>query len=650
MNNSNIYINNKKHLNVALVGNPNSGKTTLFNALTGSNQRVGNWPGVTVERKTGICTLDPSVTIVDTPGCYSLTPFTPEEQVTASYLTEGKPDVILNVTDSTCLERSLLLTVQLLALGIPTVVALNMQDEAQAKGISVSEKELSEFFKCPFVSISAMKNRGIAELVEQCRKTATSPNTQKASKKPTADDCYAQIETALQRAVSVSPQKDKQALTEKIDRVLLNRWLAFPILILLLSAVFFVSVGGLGGWLTDLIESKVTPWMQRSASKLLASAPKLLNSLVCDGVIGGVMSVVGFVPQITLLFGCIALLEACGYMARIAFITDRALCGLGLGGRSFVCMLLGCGCSVPAIMSTRTIKNAEERQTTVTLAPFVPCSAKLAVIAYFTSYVFDGNTLFAVSFYLTSVVAVIVGGLALKLLKRKPDFDNVFLLELPPYRLPKARNVLYQMWDRAKAFLVKAGTIIFAASVLLWVMTNFGFDFRQAETEASMLAALGKFIAPLFTPLGFNDRGCGWQLAVATVSGLAAKETVITTLQILLPDGIANAVSPLGAYSFVMYNLLTVPCIAAISASFAEQGNWKNGLKTIIFQIATAYLMSLTVYQTGNLALKHPSAFAAVLTILLLATALFAAVRHAVRRRASPCRGCYACDKTTRHC
>ncbi len=594
------YTESIRQVTAALVGNPNSGKTTLFNTLTGSNQQVGNWPGVTVERKVGACIREPLLHIVDTPGCYSLEPFTPEEKIASQYLLEGHPDVILNVVDSTNLERSLFLTTQLTELNIPLVVALNMQDEAEAKGITVDAAALSNVFGCTFVPISAAKNKGIDKLLKACLNAAKDISAAPSDRHQSTAERYALIEKAIQRSVKLS-ERDASALTDKIDKILLNKWLAFPVFAVVMTVVFFVSVGGIGGRLTELIENKLTPLLQLAAQNAFSKTSiTWLTSLVCEGVIGGVMSVVSFVPQVTILYGCIALLEGCGYMSRIAFITDRLLHSLGLGGRSFVCMILGCGCSVPAILSTRTIKNVRERNATITLTPFVPCSAKLAVIAFFTANVFDGNALFAVSFYFASIAAIIIGGMLLKLFGRDKDGDT-FLMELPQYRLPGIKNVLRQMWQRCKAFLVKAGTVILGASVVLWVLTHFDIHFCLTETQNSMLAQLGKIISPVFSPLGFNDRGCGWQLAVATLSGIAAKETVVTTLQILLPNGIAEAVSPLGAYSFVLYNLLTIPCVAACSASFTEQGDWKKGIRSAGFQIAVAYILSMLVYQLGRL-------------------------------------------------
>lgn len=622
---------------MALVGNPNSGKTTLFNALTGDDQKVGNWAGVTVERKYGACLLAPSVEIVDTPGVYSLNPFTPEEEVTCRFVMSKKADVILNVADSTCLERTLYLTSQLLQTGIPVVVALNMCDEAEAKGIVTEENILAKRFGCAFVPVSALKGEGLERLVSTLIETANRPISPQRVQAPAS---YSQIELVLKQAQRRLPPK-RADLTEKIDAVLLNKWLAFPIFALVMTAVFWISVGSLGKWLTSLIEEKLTPLLQFAVKSLLEGQSIHLAELVSEGVIGGVMSVVSFVPQIMLLFGCIAVLEASGYMARIAFVTDCLLNKLGLSGRSFVCMLLGFGCSVPAVLSTRTVKSGAERETTATLVPFVPCSAKLAVIACFVSEVFNGNWLVAVSFYFVCFFAIICGGLALKLIK-KPT-PAVFAMELPPYRAPQAGYVLRQMWQRGKAFLIKAGTVIFASSLVLWLCTHLDFRLRWADTEQSILAHLGKLIAPIFVPLGFDDGSHGWQFALATLSGAVAKETVIATLGVLLDD-VANAISPLGAYSFVVFNLLTVPCIATVSADFAELGSWKKGVLSALFQILTAYAFSLAIYQTGRLATKYTTAFVCVTCIALLAVAFAFALRHIWRRRHCACEHCVGCQ------
>lgn len=699
-------------LTVALCGNPNCGKTTLFNVLTGSNQKVGNWPGVTVEQKTGRYKKDDSVAIVDTPGIYSLSPFTIDEQVAHKYLMESKPDLIINIVDSTNLERNLFLTSQLTELDVPVVVALNMQDEAKAKGITINMETLEQAFGCKFFSISAAKNQGIDELLDYCIAKEYQPKnhftycdavekslnelkqvTEKCENRrwielkllerdktilqmldlsneqqdliknvsgklkqklgdivsaKIAEERYGVISQLVKSCQTIDTGEEKkekaQRITEKIDKIVLNKWLAFPIFAAIMALVFYVSIGGLGGLLTGLINDQFTPWLKDVVSGWIEPSNQLwLQSLVVDGIIAGVMSVVGFVPQIMLLFGFIAILEASGYMSRIAFITDRLLNKIGLGGRSFVSMILGCGCSVPAIMATRTIKNINERNSTITLTPFMPCSAKLAIISFFTTYLLGGNALFAISFYFLSILAIILGGLIMKVFNRKKtNASDTFIMELPTYRAPTIGNVAKQMWDRGKAFLIKAGTIIFTASVILWLLQSFNFRFEMVATDESMLASIGKLIAPIFIPLGFNDGGCGWQFSVATLTGIAAKETVVTTLEILLPLGIEKSISGLGAYSFVTYNLLTVPCVAAISASFSEQGNWKNGLKSVAFQIVTAYLVSLVIYQIGSLAKAYPTPMIIAVCCVVIAFGLYFSIKYMVRHR-----GCnYECD----HC
>ncbi|MBR2985125.1 MAG: ferrous iron transport protein B [Clostridia bacterium] len=695
-------------LTIALCGNPNSGKTTLFNNLTGSNQKVGNWPGVTVEQKLGSYKKDNTVAIVDTPGIYSLSPFTIDEQIAHKYLMEGKPDLVINIVDSTNLERNLFLTSQLMELDVPVVVALNMQDEAKAKGIHINKDMLEEYFGCAFFAISAAKNQGIDELMAYCIAgnyqsknhfvysdavedaikslqplTSTADNGRWTSLKlaekdktiikmlnldesqkqlvstthqtlkdtlgdivsaQVAEQRYQKISAIVQKAQTIDTTGVKaekaQRITEKIDKIVLNKWLAFPIFALIMSLVFVVSIGTLGGSLTDTINDSLTPWMQEVVNGWFANANvEWLRSLIVDGIIAGVMGVVGFVPQIMLLFGFIAILEASGYMSRIAFITDKLLNKIGLGGRSFVSMILGCGCSVPAIMATRTIKNINERNATITLTPFMPCSAKLAIISSFTTYILDGNALFAISFYFLSILAVILGGLIMKVFNRKKtNASDTFIMELPTYRAPAPTNVLKQMWERGRAFLIKAGTIIFTASVVLWLVQSFNFRFEfVTDANDSILAGIGKLIAPLFAPLGFNDGGYGWQYSVATLTGLAAKEVVVSTLEILLPAGLEGTISGLGAYSFVVYNLLTVPCVAAISASFTEQGNWKNGLKSVVFQLLAAYVVSLAIYQLGSLARDYTTEFVVSVSIIAIVFALYFAIRHIIKNRGCNC-------------
>lgn len=629
---------------VALCGNPNCGKTTLFNRLTGANQKIGNWAGVTVERKQGAYKGNVAVTIVDTPGAYSLTPYSLDEQITADYVTNDKPDLIINVVDATNLERNLLLTTQLLELDVPVVVALNLKDEAEAKGIVISPTALEYQLKCKVFYISAAKNIGLDEMMSYCLSQPL-PKAVKAAFSADIAERYAKISqiTAIARQADEDASiKGKRNATLAIDKVVLNKWLAFPIFFAIMGGIFYLSIGSVGKWLTSLITDGLTPTLQAWAESLLAAADSpILTSLVRDGIIAGVMSVVSFVPQIMLLFGCIAILEASGYMSRIAFITDRLLNKIGLGGRSFVSMILGCGCSVPAVMSARTIKDVNERSATVTLTPFVPCSAKLAVISFFTAKVLGGNALFAISFYIVSIAAIIMGGLILKIFSRNKNSD-AFIMELPNYRMPTAANVVKQMWERGKAFLIKAGTVIFASSVVLWVLQSFNARLEYVAAEESLLASIGKFISPLFVPLGFDSGGYCWQFSVATLSGIVAKETVVTTLEILLPTGVESCISGLGAYCFVVYNLLTAPCIATISASFAEQGGFKNGIKTVAFQIVTAYLITLAIYQIGTLISSHTQTAIIVAVIIATAALLTLATVRSLKRR--KCNGdCESC-------
>lgn len=629
---------------IALCGNPNCGKTTLFNRLTGANQKIGNWAGVTVERKQGTYKRNPAVEIVDTPGAYSLTPYSLDEQITVNYLTNGKPDLIINVVDATNLERNLLLTTQLLDLNVPLVVALNFKDEAEAKGILISPAALEYQLKCKVFYISAAKNVGLDEMLDEC--LSQFPSKPRVAFPDDITERYAKICAVanIARQADGDDVAGRRDANAAIDKFVLNKWLAFPIFFAVMTAIFYISVGSVGKFLSELISNHLTPTLQTWAANLLSNADSpILTSLICDGIIAGVMSVVGFVPQIMLLFGCIAILEASGYMSRVAFITDRALNKIGLGGRSFVSMILGCGCSVPAVMSTRTIKNVNERNSTITLTPFVPCSAKLAVIAFFTSKVFDGNALCAISFYILSIAVIISGGLLLKMFNRSKNCNSdAFIMELPSYRMPSTTNVLKQMWERGKSFLIKAGTVIFASSVVLWALQSFNSHLEYVAAEQSLLASLGKLIAPLFIPLGFGDGGCGWQFSVATLTGVVAKETVVTTLEILLPASVENCISGLGTYCFVAYNLLTAPCIATISASFGELGGFKQGAKALAFQVATAYVVTLVMYQVGKLFVNHTQTATIITVIFAVAIALTFATTRSLKRR--------KCDGDCKHC
>lgn len=702
---------------IALAGNPNSGKTTLFNQLTKSHQHIGNWPGVTVERKEGRYFKDTSIKIVDLPGIYSLSPLSIDEEVAHNYINNDRPDLIINVVDSTNLERNLFLTSQLLELDIPIVVALNMEDEAQAKGIAIDSSALESLFGCQFFSISASKNTGIDKLMDFCKKPVT--------KKEIALTYFADVENALDKiskAVQIpankrwialkllekdklvtesvclnasqtelinglnlelqnkynntisseiakqrydqlttiackatkaippktksddenaQPQKDgKLSLSDKIDRVVTNKWLAFPIFAAVMFLVFMISIQTIGGWITSLINESFTPWFQEWVRGGLngISSPQWLSSLICDGVIAGVLAVIGFVPQIMILFGLIAILEASGYMSRVAFIMDRLCNAIGLSGKSFVSMIVGCGCSVPAIMSARTIKNVNERNNTIILTPFIPCSAKLPLFAFFTTAVFGGSALAATSMYFVGIFSVVAGGLILKVFKRrKTTVKDTFIMELPSYRLPKASNVLKEMWERGKAFLLRASTVILVASIVLWFLQSFDYKFTfGVSSDKSILAEMGKLLAPIFKPLGWGY----WQTAVATLTGLAAKETVVTTLNILGVDG--TMFTALSAYSFMTFNLLAAPCISAIAASFRELHSAKTGWFAIAFQICFAYVVSLIIFQAGSLYQKNNAVFWSIAGTLAAAIFVFVGVKLLIKHK--------GCNMECDHC
>ncbi len=636
---------------LALFGNPNSGKTTLFNKLTGLHAQVGNRPGVTVESRR--YTAD-DITVIDTPGIYSLQPNSPDEQAALHCLDEP-PSIIVNVVDCTALRRSLFLTLSLARTNLPLIVALNLQDEAIKQGIIIDKDKLSRFFGCPFVFISAKSGGGVLELLELCKKMCIAPSspsartnltpvqtqyetkchgcsrTECAAEKIAAD--YAAIDALLATAVSGT---SKPTATNNIDRFVLSKWFALPTLLLTLFAIF--GIAALAPVIATPLTNAVTCLLGALTSALLPPDSFWLR-FANEGIIQGVVSVLGFAPQIMLLHGCIAALELCGYMARIAFVTDRLLSKIGLSGRSFVSIVLGFGCSVPAIASARTMRQANERKQTITLTPFAPCSAKLTIIAFFTAHFFDGNPLVAVSLYLLSVATIITAGLAIRLL-RTNDEEELFLMELPSYRIPPLNDVLFAMWQRGKDFVAKTGTGVLAATLVLWLLKSLDFTLHPIDDASnSILATIGKLLTPVFVPIGFNDGGYGWQFTVATLSGISAKETVVSTLRLLIDA--PNSISRLGAYAFVAYNLLTVPCAAAISASFAEQG-FKDGLKSLLTQLITAYCVALVIYRGGRFATQRPIVFAicSAVTVAVAGVVASAILKRQNAKRPAPCKDC----------
>ena len=677
---------------IALAGNPNSGKTTLFNALTGSNQFVGNWPGVTVEKKEGKWKEDKEVVIMDLPGIYSLSPYTLEEVVARNYLITERPDAILNIVDGTNLERNLYLTTQLLELGIPVVMAINMMDIVRKNGDEINTKKLAEKLGCEVVTISALKGDGIKDAASRAVKHAGQkagqesvhefapevenylneiegrlgyeiPEEQKRfyaiklferddkikdamKNAPDVEDIIARAEKEMDddaesiitnerysfigSIIGDCLKKNKtQELTtsDKIDRIVTNRWLALPIFAAVMWLVYYVSVTTVGSILTDWTNDTLFgEWIIPAAQSFFEGigCADWLTGLIVDGVISGVGAVLGFVPQMLVLFIFLAFLESCGYMARIAFIMDRIFRKFGLSGKSFIPMLIGTGCGVPGVMASRTIENDRDRKMTVMTTTFIPCGAKLPIIALIAGALFDGASWVAPSAYFVGIAAIICSGIILKKTKMFAGDPAPFVMELPAYHMPTVGNVLRSMWERGWSFIKKAGTIITLSTIVVWFLLNFGwtdagfgmlnFDgLEGAAMEAAqaecVLAKIGNLISWIFTPLGWGD----WKMTVAAITGLVAKENVVGTFGQLFgfaevaEDGqeiwgtLANSMSQIAAYSFLVFNLLCAPCFAAMGAIKREMNNAKWFRFAIGYQCLLAYLVSLCIFQFGTL-------------------------------------------------
>lgn len=669
---------------IALAGNPNCGKTTLFNALTGSNQFVGNWPGVTVEKKEGKLKGHKDVIIMDLPGIYSLSPYTLEEVVARNYLIGERPDAIINIVDGTNIERNLYLSTQLMELGIPVIMAVNMVDVLQKNGDKIYTDKLSKELGCEVVEISALKGTGIQKAAEkavglaQKKKamtpvhafsedaentiktvenmlTGTVPEEQKrffAIKLLEKDD---KIQTQMKSVPDVSAEiqkmeelfdddtesiitneryvyissiihdcvkknkQNKMTTSDKIDHIVTNRWLALPIFAAVMSLVYYISVTTVGTWVTDwtndvLFGEIIPPAIEKFLVGIGCAG--WLQGLILDGIVAGVGAVLGFVPQMLVLFLFLAFLEACGYMARVAFIMDRIFRKFGLSGKSFIPMLIGSGCGVPGIMASRTIENDRDRKMTIMTTTFIPCGAKLPIIALIAGALFDGAWWVAPSAYFVGIAAIICSGIILKKTKMFAGDPAPFVMELPAYHWPTVGNVLRSMWERGWSFIKKAGTIILLSTIVLWFLMNFGWGdgtFGMLEAEQlndSILAHIGSVIAPIFVPLGWGD----WKMAVAAVTGLIAKENVVGTFGILFgfaevnaDNGIeiwgqlAGSMTAVAAYSFLVFNLLCAPCFAAMGAIKREMNNAKWFWFAIGYQTGLAYIVSLCIYQIGTL-------------------------------------------------
>lgn len=691
-------------IQVALAGNPNCGKTTLFNGLTGATQYVGNWPGVTVEKKEGKYKEDKDIKITDLPGIYSLSPYTLEEVVSREFLLNENVDVVLNIIDGSNLERNLFLTTQILELGIPTVVAINMLDVIEKRKDSIDYKKLSKELGCPVLPISALKNTGIKELMAEVKKVANTQSLPKNIYAGTVLNALNTIEASLPSSIEASRRffyaiklferddkieasikskaeasvietveksmdddsesiitdarytyitsviKDcykkgsKEVLTtsDKIDRFVTNRVLALPIFALVMWFVYYISVTTVGtivtDWTNDVLFGEIIPPAVDRFLDAIQCAD-WLHGLIVDGIIGGVGAVIGFVPQMLVLFFFLAILEDCGYMARVAFIMDRIFRKFGLSGKSFIPMLIGTGCGVPAVMASRTIESDRDRKMTIMTTTFIPCGAKMPIIGLIAGAIFHGASWVAPSAYFVGMAAVIVSGIMLKKTKLFAGDPAPFVMEMPAYHMPRVVNVLRSMWERGSSFIKKAGTIILLSTIVLWFLQGFGWEkgaFGMVDDiDHSILSSIGQTFAWIFSPLGWGD----WKAAVASVTGLIAKENVVATFGQLYgfaevaEEGnefwgqLSASFTPLAAYSFMIFNLLCAPCFAAMGAIKREMNNTKWFWIAIGYQCGFAYICSLIVYQLGSLFNGESFGFGTIVGFILLIGLIYLLVR-----------------------
>ena len=683
---SSITLEKSKNLSIALAGNPNCGKTTLFNEITGSKQHVGNWPGVTVEKKEGKYKKDKAMTIVDLPGIYSLSPYSAEEIVARNYIVEEKPDVLINIIDGTNIERNMYLTLQILETGIPTVVALNMMDEVESSGTKVDIDKISKALGVKVVPIVARNGKNIDILMDEVKKVSKEKNKElniyskdvedfladilsqinennkgnenvnarwrsiklleedpieseklssdmknkiepivsKANAKlngdaegEIADQRYKFISNVVSKSVKRQVQKDGtriETTSDKIDKVLTNRIIAIPAFLVIMYGLFKITFGegplGIGVWLQTIVgdfwDGPLTETILTSIENMGASEWAL--SLVGDGILAGLGGVISFLPQILVLFLLMSILEDSGYMARVAFVMDKLFRRFGLSGKSFIPLLMGFGCSVPAVMASRTLENERDRKITIAITPFMSCGAKLPIYLMFAATLFAGSnqTVVVYSIYMLGLVVAVISALILSKFVFKGEASN-FIMELPQYRIPTLRSVLIHAWEKVKGFVIKAGTIILGSTILIWFLSNFNLG-GMCEMEDSILATIGRSIQWIFAPLGFGN----WKASVAVVTGWIAKENIVSTFGVLYGasdaiaeaamegsaaiPGVAAAFTKAAAFSYMAFNLLCMPCFAAVGAIKKEMGNWKDTLKTIGFQMLTAWIVAFIVY------------------------------------------------------
>lgn len=589
-----------KKFTVALVGNPNCGKTTLFNLLTKSREYVGNWPGVTVEKKVAKLVDNNNVAVVDLPGVYSLSPFSPDERVTHDYIENENPDLVINIIDTTLLERSLVLTEAIASHGVPMVCALNMSDVARKNGIDVDTQYLESVYNCPFVEISAAKEIGIDLLLDVIAHQLVErrPSTSLLPEESKKEDVLEAISKVAAKSAVIS---DEDTFSDKVDRIVTDKWFAIPIFFLVCWGIYYVAIQGVGGitgeWTEKLMEF-LSEWVTVSFGNWGVS--NMLTSLVVDGIFSGVGTVLEFIPQLFVLFVLLSILEDCGYMSRVAFVMDRIFRVFGLSGRSFIPMIVGTGCSVPGIMASRTIENQKDRKMTVILVPFMPCSAKLPIISLMAGIMFPNNSFVAPSFYLMGIVSVIIGGVILKHTSSYRQEPAPFVMELSQYHLPTVKNVWESASQRTSEFIKKVTTIILAATVIIWLLQYFTPTFAVAEVaEESILGYIGKILAPIFVPLGFGN----WQSAVSILTGFAARENVASTISIVFgsKEAIRRAFTQVSAFAFCTFVLLSSPCMGAIATMRKELGSTKETVKGLLFQTGYAYVVSMLIYQVGRL-------------------------------------------------
>ena len=578
---------------IALIGNPNVGKTTLFNLLTGSNQYVGNWPGVTVEKKEG---YHKDIKITDLPGIYALDTYSNEEKVSKDFLENGSPDIILNIVDASNLERNLYLTSQILKYNIPVVIAMNMMDMAVMKGLEINPSILEEELGIRVVPIMATRGQGIEALLEVLQKK-NDILVPKFKNFPNEKTAYDEINKILSKSSKVV--KESLSITRKIDRLVLNPILAYPLFIGLVFLIFKSTFSWIGAPLADLLDTLVLVPLQEGVSALLSSSSPWFQGLIVDGIIGGVGSILVFLPVIMTMFAGISILEDSGYMSRAALIMDKIMRKIGLSGKAFIPLLMGFGCTVPAIMSARTLESEKDRKLTAILAPFMSCNARLPVFILFSTIFFrDRADIIVMSLYFLGILTAIFIGLLFKNTVFKKD-EEPFIIELPEYKIPSLALVAKSTWDKGKGFIKKASTIIFALSVVVWFLSNFNFG-GMSEIGDSLLARFGTFIAPIFKPLGFGT----WQASVALITGIMAKEVVLSTMGVIYGGNLSTILptmfSQLSAFSFLVFVLLYTPCVAVIATLKKEYGA-RFSMATSVFYFALAWIVSFFVYQVGQL-------------------------------------------------